>query len=178
MLAIVILRFSGTPRCVAGGKMLAWGGIGTGLHPDFVALRLEINCLRLMAVEKPPPGVSAAAHRQCTDPVHVLCRALRLAPATYRRFELAAAQPHAKLQIEAFVSHHYDGCRDFRNRGRTARFDSVTQLAAAMQRFAAAEGLAVQLSADQLDVVVRRADAPPADAVEVRHAEIVKSVLD
>ena len=97
----------------------------------------------------------------CTDPAHLLCRALRMAPVSYRQFAIAALQPDARLRIEAAVHRTWeDRALQKDRRGTTKSFRSVGQLAAEMQQFAAAERLTVQLSAYQRDIIIRRADAP------------------
>ncbi len=168
-----------TPAGIADGDMLAWGDEGTRLPEDFAALRMEANWVRLLTLEQLPAAGSATDGPLCTGPVQLLCRALRLAPASYRRFELSAARPDDGLDIEAAVFRDWDD-RDIQQhrRGTPMSFGSAAELAAAMQQHAAAERLTVHLSADQQDIVVRRAVAAPADAVDVRHADVVTLEMD
>jgi len=138
--------------------MLAWGDQGSRLAEDFAALRLETSWVRLLTVEQLPAGGSKADWSPCTDPAQLLCRALRMAPASYCHFTVAALRPGGRLRIEAAVHCDWEARALQRDRrGTTTSFRSVGQLAAAMQRFAAAERLTVHLSADQQDILICRA---------------------
>ncbi len=83
------------------------------------------------------------------DTVHLLCRALRLAPACYRRFELAANKPHAQVGVMGTL-----WATDDNESGSDTGVDIVgtefdcADLATAMGQFAAVESLSVQLSQD------------------------------
>ena len=159
--------------------MLAWGDNGTRLPEGCAALRLETNWVRLLTVEQLASAEPNPDRLPCTNPAQMLCRALRMAPASYRRFEIAVAWPDARLEVEAAVFRHWDHRDDQKDRrGTVASFSSAAELAAAMQQYATAERLTVHLSADQQDIIVRRAVVPPADAVDVRRADVVTLELD
>ena len=83
--------------------MLAWGDEGSRLAEDFAALRLETSWVQLQTVAQPPAAGSKADWSPCTDPSQLLCRALRMAPASYRQFTVAALRPDGRLRIEAAV---------------------------------------------------------------------------
>ena len=112
--------------------------------------------------------VDSEAQRSCTGNAgQLLCRALRLAPAGYRQFSLAARKgPRMRLKVmhnllnELGVYAHEYSATDF---------DSVAVLAAAMGQFAAGEGLSVQLSPDASCVILRRIGVElPGGAAEVQ----------
>jgi len=94
--------------------------------------------------------------------VHLLCQALRLAPSCYRQFELL---PEAGHPLEHGGLIEISGCVKFidsesgdqtRRHGlHDAVFGSVTDLASAMQQYAADEHLSMQLSPDMDSIVVR-----------------------
>ena len=156
---------------VAAGVLTACKGRGTKLAWGFAALRMHFETLHCAAEEWSPQASRPDAGNRCaTDPVQLLCRALRLAPECYRRFELTAARPDAALRVEANVvlSWNENACWDeddkVYSRGE-ASFDSVAQLAAAMQRCAAEEGIEVALTSDDGTIIVRRAGVPPAAIV-------------
>ena len=137
----------GNHGAIAAGVMLSWEGHGTKLPPGFAALRLQTCWITLRAMEQLPHAGRGDGGRCMSSPAHLLCRALRMAPLNYRRFELAAPyQPPSILVRGAQTSHV----------GHRAWFDSATDLAAAMQRFAPAENLIVELSADQDSIIVHR----------------------
>ena len=142
------------------GKLVAWEGDGTSIHGDFAAVRMEIKHLSFEAQERLPLAASEAEAlmRCCTDPVQLLCRSLRITPASFHRFELAAAEPGTPLQLEADVNvcwgpsdagHHV-------RPNRTVSFASVAELASALQPCAAAEGVSVFLSPEGPFVGLRR----------------------
>ena len=92
--------------------------------------------------------------------MHLLCRALRLAPACYRHILLAAANPRAQLTVTGGVilsedHEHAPGQVDYA-RDEAAHFSSAVDLAAAMRQFANAEGLSVHLSADEGSIMISR----------------------
>ncbi len=146
--------------------MLAWQGPGTNLPADFAALRVETNELQISAeVRLPHAGRdSAEADRvRAETAVQLLCRALRLAPEHYRRFELAAEDTDRPLQIGIVLS-LVCGVVDEEDDSDIdpadidpAEFDDAAGLVAAMQQHAAAEGLSVTLSPDMDSVIVCRA---------------------
>ena len=139
----------------AAGGMHTWEGRGTKLPLGFSALRMEANYLHCWATERRPYPGHAAETRCLTKPVHLLCRALRMAPACYRCFELAAAYTERPLDI-AGDSTVYAGDARRRYREDSAVFDSIAGLAAAMQLVAPAEGLSVLLSPDERTIIVHR----------------------
>lgn len=141
--------------------MVSWEGTGTELTHGFATLRMQTNHLQCCALE------SVHGETYTTDPVQVLCRAMRLAPACYRCFKMEAMQAHSSLQVEAevtvvFCPDDEDGnsCDDYDTEGAdddgirrlhrelVSVFDSIAELAAAMQQCTAAEGLRVSLSRD------------------------------
>lgn len=75
--------------------MTTWEGDGTTLTRGFATLRMQTNGLHCSAEER------ARSKRYTTDPVQLLCRALRMTPACYRRFEVVAAHPDLQMQVEA-----------------------------------------------------------------------------
>ena len=81
------------------GTLLAWDGRSTNVPPGFATLRLETNGLRCRATES-ATHVDRPTGQPCIRcPVHLLCRALRMAPASYGRFELTAAQSGQPLHV-------------------------------------------------------------------------------
>ena len=140
--------------------MLGWKGPGTNFSLDFAALRVETNVLRISAkVLVPRAGPLADcvdAQRACAEPaVQLLCRALRLAPKNYRRFELAP-DPDKPLMIGVYLKLRC-GLQETEPDIESAVFHDIAGLAAAMQQFAAGEELSVALSPDWQTVIVRRA---------------------
>ncbi len=129
----------------------------TTIFPQgFTALRLEaLRQLRLatgrLAHVGPP--------RSCTGNAgHVLCRALRLAPACYREFSFTAdalggSRTVLRVSGDLFDEPglHYHDSSDW-----NIVFNNAANLATAMGQFAAVEGLNVQLSPDASSVIVRR----------------------
>ncbi len=137
--------------------MLAWEGHGTTLPAGFAALRLDTNLLRLWVTERQPPaGPGSEALRDSTEPAQLLCRALRLAPACYRGFELAADQLNEPLKVFGHVSLPCGDPGSYAWHAATADYHSIAELAAALQRFASAESVSVQLSPDEQSVIMRR----------------------
>lgn len=146
--------------------MVAWQGGGTQLARGFAVLRLHTNQLHLWAGEGAPH-----AYRCALDPAVLLCRALRLAPASYRRLELAAAQANAPLHMLATMPPMRPwevGSGRKRHRGMASSFNSAVQLAAALQLCAAAESVSVHLSPDERTIVICRQDT--ADDADVDEA--------
>ncbi len=155
------------PMLCADGGVVAWDGGTTALPHGFAALRLE--ALRLICtVTKRLAHIGSEPQRFCTgDAVHLLCRALRLAPTCYRQFSLAAhplGGPRAQLKVMGiFLKTAGDNPgsdtdihlpEEF---GRFAVLELELELAATMRYFAAVEGLSVHLSRDASCVLVRRA---------------------
>jgi len=132
--------------------MLAWEGEGTDLPPGFAVLRLETNALYCGAVERLPQSRSGG--NSPMDPVQLFCRALRLAPHCYQRFELMAAYSGSALEVWSDLTLL---CTDSENlHPRTAKFESIAELAAAMQQFASVEKLDVCVSPDGQTIVAQR----------------------
>jgi len=141
----------------ADGNMPAWEGRGTNLPAGFATLRMETNLLRVWVTERQPPaGPGSEALRDSTDPAQLLCRALRLAPACYRGFELAADQLDKPLEVLGHVSLPCGDAGSYAWHAATAEYHSIAELAAALQRFASAESVSVQLSPDEQSVIMRR----------------------
>jgi len=133
----------------------AWEDYETLLDQRFVAARLETNWVQCsMKSSMWLPGIEVV-HRRIVEPVQLLCRTLRLAHISCRRFELTAAQPGAPLNIEADVAVYQDGeLIQFRE---VASYDCVAKLAAAKRPFAVQEGLTVSFLAD-IEVIVLSRD--------------------
>ena len=128
--------------------MLPWG---------FAGLRIRAARLRLKAEEwlphEPEEGGSTGP-----EPAQLLCRALRLAPASYQWFELAAVKPGAPLTLLAMMRMSWEEGWAFLD-NQTAIYVSAAELVAALQRFAAAEGVEVCASADKGTILLTRAGA-------------------
>jgi len=153
----------------AAGDMIAWEGRGTQLPPGFVALRMHTNSVRSWANEWYPDDFTKDRFTLTTNPAQLLCRALRLAPSCYRRFELRAAQPAVSLFVEAnvWLKHSRGGCVE-RHTSPVASFETVAQFAAALQQCTDAEGVSVSLSPNERSVIIDRAwSAAPACAADV-----------
>jgi len=139
---------------------MSWDN-GCELTRGFTTVRLLTNRLQGRVEE----GRSQSGH--CTaDPVQLLCRMLRMAPASYRRFELAARRPDAPLQIQTSVTvQGGDLSREKVFRSKLVSCDGAAELAAALQLCAQTEGLTVRVAPDERYVLLCRADAgQPADA--------------
>ncbi len=135
--------------------MVAWEGRGSGFPLGFAAVRMETNHLTFWATEL-QPHAGPEAFRRRTSPVRLLCRALRLAPVCYNRFELAAKDPAKPIRIFAAV---FLTCGEKRGTHRArATFEQIAELAAAMRRFASSEGLSVTFMADLQSIIVTRND--------------------
>ena len=145
--------------------MISWTGRGTRLPLGFETLRMETNWLHCQANEQllPHAGADDLQHPRTKDSVELLCRALQLAPACYRRFELATPQPDEPLILESEIILKC-GDEQEKHAGDAVGFVSVAGLAAAMRRFAAAESLRVLMSSDERSVIVHRiSDHNPVD---------------
>ena len=111
---------------------------------------METSILHFLASEGPPHSGP-----EVVDPVHLLCRAVRLAPAGYQYFELVAVGPDSPLKIawSVFQMDEYSpsACG-------SATFTSSAELAAAMLQFSPLEHLVVQMLPDQQSIIIRRVD--------------------
>ncbi len=136
--------------------LVNWEGDGTALQGGHATVRMETNRVECWATERLPTAGQWATGQYTTDPAKLLCRALRLAPACYCRFEWTAAVPEAPLELGAFVLLVWSFVPESEPRDQVASFDSVGDLAAVLQEYAAAEGLSVQLSQDERTVVISR----------------------
>ena len=145
---------------IADDKLMSWHG-GCALTRGFTTLRLRTNRIQGQVEE-----LQWHSGIRTTEPVQLLCRMLRMAPACYRRFELTARRPDAPLQIQTSVLvTSEDWSRERVFRPKTASFDSVAELAAALQSCAQAEGLTVRVAPDEQCVILSRVGATqPADA--------------
>ena len=135
--------------------MVAWEGPGSAFPSGFTTLRTETNVLDIWAAEV-QPGAGPEAFRRRTSPVRLLCRAFRLAPPSYRRFELAAMDPAKPMHVcaGAFLT-----CGEKRGRhSARVKLDNLAELAVAMRRFASSEGLSVTFMTDLQSIVVTRND--------------------
>ena len=140
---------------------------GKRLEPGFITLRVETNRVQCLVMERlPPAGPEAAgplAVLPPVDPLAALCRCVRLAPAGYRQFAWAAAQPDAVVYVEADEilhswNHFQLGKSDCI---RVAAFQTMTALAGAIRPYANAEGLVVDMtSGDHVMVLTRNSGAP------------------
>ena len=141
------------PLANAGGEMLNWEGCGTRLPPGFTTLRTDTNFMGCWAMERTPRPEPAAAGRCIKNPVHLLCRALRMAPASYRRFELTATEPPLHVFGGGII---YVGNQKTLHEDRSVTFSSIADLANAMQRYAAAESLSLHLLPEERSIVISR----------------------
>jgi len=137
--------------------MIDWVGQGTNLPAGFAAFRVETNDLHASARVMRDP-----TDKRTDSAVQLLCRALRMAPGSYRRFELAAADSHKPLVIDAdpmMLEGYPAGTWNVvpSHDVAPAAFQNVSGLAAAMQQYAAAEELSVGVSPDLRSVVICRA---------------------
>ena len=141
----------------ADGRMLAQQGQCTDIPDGFSVFRLETNNLICSAKVLLPPTAADAQQAWKGDAVQLLCRALRLAPACYCRFELAPSSfmGDAMAEIEGEVQ-LISGSQRSWHIPSTAFFEDFAEFAAAMQRVAVGEGLSVQLSQNQRSIIVRR----------------------
>ena len=142
--------------------MLSWEGRGMRLPLGFAALRIEAHRLQCWGTVHLAHASSGCDERCLINPVHVLCRALRMAPPCYRRFELATT--HQPLHVSGGGIVLIDDERSF-SRDTDVLFDSIASLAIAMQHFASREELSVSLSPDEYSIsVCRSGDHCPVDA--------------
>lgn len=141
----------------AAGRLLDWAGRGTQLPAGFATLRVEASwSLHCWATERVPQPWQQAAGRRCiNNPVHLLCRALRMAPASYRRVELTTVRQHGQLTVYS-GGDTYAGERRTLHQDRASMAHSAAELGAAMRLYAAEEGLSVHVSPDEQSVVVYR----------------------
>ena len=145
--------------CPADGRMIAWEGPGTNLPADLAAFRAVTNDLTISAKVLLPHAAPdlLEALKVCSETaVQLLCRVLRLAPASYRRFELEAEDPGNPLVINVGLQ-LWCGGQKTEPSVASASFDDAAGLAAAMQQHAAAEGLSVDVSPDMDSVIICRA---------------------
>ena len=144
----------------ADGGVVARDGGTTALPQGFTALRMQATRL-ICRVTKRLAHVGSEPQRFCTgNAVHLLCRALRLAPTCYRHFSLAAhprERPCTRLRLVGVLKTAGDEPGSNTNTYLHDDFGSSAGLTAAMGQFAAVEGLSVQLSLDASCVIVRRA---------------------
>ena len=135
---------------------MAWEGLDTNTAEGFDALRFVTNRVQCVA-ERASAGSEATAHRTL-HPLQLLCRALHLAPPSYHRFELAAAQPDEPLYIQADTTLTWPDRTGYQRRccGRMLGFDSVATLAVALQPIAVAEGLRLHVLGEGGLVVLSR----------------------
>jgi len=112
---------------IADGRLVRWGG-GSELARGFATLRLQSNRLQGRTEEQ-----QCQSGHCTTDPVRLLCRMLRMAPACYRRFELAARCVDAPLQIQASILVvGGDWSREKVFRSKMVSCDGAAELAAAL----------------------------------------------
>jgi len=142
----------------AVGSMWDWGGNGTSLPHGFAELRMDTNELMIWARERAldGPKEGRCKFRHAVDPAQLLCRALRLAPVCYQRFVWAASDPTEQLHIATDFDFTCEHSIWSSNRNPAAAFDSVTQLATALQQYAAAEHITVSVSQDERSITVGR----------------------
>ncbi len=139
--------------------MIDWQGRGASLPVGFAVLRAEFKTLQCSALVW-LTGAGPDAQRLCGESaVQLLCRALRLSSPSYRRFELAAAQPFAdnqqlRMRVCGDMRLIYEQEEPADHVLADAAFDSVAALSAAMVECAAAENLTVPLSTDQRSIIV------------------------
>ena len=131
------------------------------LPRGFGAVRLETPKLQCDAVERPRED-----GRYTMDPVQLLCRALQMAPANYRRFELTPCAIEL-VHVEAEVA-VLDGNDDAIHRSSATSWYTVPELAAAMRWTLTAQGLGVRLSSDEETINVCRDSAEPPVAAPVQ----------
>ena len=119
------------------------------------------NHLECEAKEGPSLAGSGAATRRTIHPLQLLCRALRLAPTSYRRFEITAAQPDAPISVSCATEGNSALDQLYMNHADTFEC-CVAELAAEMQAFAIRESVSVALSEDERVVTLGRDRAEPA----------------
>lgn len=142
------------------------GEDSTELSWGFTTLRMETNWVQLLLRERLPLATPQADERRAgplVDPLQALCRSLRLAPTSYRRFEWAPAQLGAPLQVETDIFDSRD--RDYfasSPHSRVTCSKSAAKLAAALRPFANAEGITVDVMLEDQVVVLSRNSSEPA----------------
>ena len=139
--------------------MTDWVGQGTNLPADFAAVHAETNVLHISTrVLVPHAGRNSveAQKIRAETAAQLLCRALRLAPTSYRRFELAPKDPDKPLTISVDLQLQC-GLETTEPDIASASFDDAAGLAAAMQQYAAVEELSVNVSPDMASVIICRA---------------------
>ena len=160
---IQTLKRSSSSCSVADTGMLPMEGCGTRLPLGFTELRVETNSLQCSVTEQQPPSHHSpqlpdsepAAGDQCIkDPVHLLCRVLRLSLVCYWRVELAAEQTDEPLRLRSMLYLVRD-CESGFHEGY-ATLDSIAELAVVMQCFAAAEGLDLRVAPNKQSIIVHR----------------------
>ncbi len=121
--------------------MVTWTDRGTLLARGFASVCMETNNVEIWEGQGLLPG--ECANDVCaTEPVQLLCRVLQTAAPCYRNLEWVPAHAEAPLEVKVL--------------GTAVRFDSVAELAAAVQRFASAEGICVETSCDERSVTIVR----------------------
>ena len=96
--------------------------------------------------------------------MQLLCRALRLTPPCYRRFELTPGKPQEWLDIHADVSVYAEDDTEMPHRTTAKSSYPVGELAAAMRRCGVAEDLDVVLSPNGTIVICKTAQDTPCGA--------------
>ena len=141
--------------------MSGWQGDGTDLARGFSTIRMVTNQWECSAKEGPPLAGSAATACDAVGihPLQLLCRSLRLAPTSYRRYEIAA-RSYTPLIVAADL--RADGDGNQANPRKVAGFHSVAEFAVALRPSATKEGLSVQMLAHEQIVVLSRDGAEPA----------------
>ena len=92
--------------------------------------------------------------------MHLLCRALQLAPLSYRHFQLTHNRPDKPLEVSGHVWSAV-GNRQTLVECPAAQFNGVAELAAAMQRFAPAEALSLYVDPRWRSIIIDRTDDLP-----------------
>jgi len=145
----------------ADGRMGAWDGRGTKLPLGFSALRIRTKWLQCWATENlPDEQLVAERWPWLRNPVHVLCRTLRMAPPCYREIELVVDQ---QLKLVGGGDRVF-GNIETQHRGKDGSFDSVNELAVAMRPFTCEEGLSVHILPDKQSLVVHRIPSTPSSS--------------
>ena len=144
----------------AGGVISLWQGDGTDLPWGFAVVRMITTQWECLAKEGPPLAGSSATACPTLHPLQLLCRTLRLAPTSYRRYEIVAQPPNALLIVAADMRADQDGNQTHVR--KVEGFRGVAEFAAALRPFAVREGISVQLIAGEQVVVLSRDAAEPA----------------
>ncbi len=109
-----------------------------------------------MAVHSGGAVLQSSEEAQGVNPAEELCRFLNLAPVCYQEFRLCAGGEHPVLNVSA--DWQLEDINEFDD--VNVKYDSVQDLALAMQRFAHAHGLNVGLSGDETYLHVVRVRRP------------------